>query len=125
MGRVPAVLGVLIRPGGGHDIFWMPKDLPVRKGSRIFTFRDFDTVYYSGLQVNKDPGAPLVWFGFLLIGAGFITHLFFSHVRVWVRIAKVDDGHEISVAAHADKYRDSLEKKINASIARFQDGTIS
>ncbi len=121
MGRGPAALGVLIRPGTEHDIFWMPKDLPIRKGSRIFTFRDFDTVYYSGLQVNKDPGVPLVWLGFILIGAGFITHLFFSHVRVWVRIAKVDDGHEISIAAQADRNRDTLENKVNSLVTRFQD----
>ncbi|HET58037.1 MAG TPA: hypothetical protein ENN35_06300, partial [Deltaproteobacteria bacterium] len=37
MGRVPAVLGVLISPDREHDIFWMPKDMTVRKGSRSFT----------------------------------------------------------------------------------------
>jgi cytochrome c biogenesis protein len=41
---------------------------------------------YTGLQVAKDPGVWIVWFGCILMMAGIYAAFFMSHRRIWVRI---------------------------------------
>ena len=58
-------------------LFWAFKNFPeyhVSKGLPYnFYFNDFKQVYYSGLQVTKDPGVPFIYIGsgLLLLGLMF------------------------------------------------------
>jgi len=100
----PAVL-ISIQPNEGKEIrFWVFKDHETIKerfpgllnrfpklnpsSFKPYTFflDEFKTRYYTGLQVNKDPGVSIVWAGFFLIVAGFIVTFFVSHRRIWVRL---------------------------------------
>jgi len=120
--RKPAVLGVLLEPGKAHDIFWIEKNERKEKGDFTFTLRDFDKRYYTGIQVSKDPGVPLVWTGFFLILAGFILSLFFVHKRVWLRIVAERGGYEISLAANISKNKKAFKEKLEGLIGTFQQG---
>jgi len=115
-GRGPAVLGVLLEPGKEHDIFWIFRDgrnnNQQQKGGFVFTLKDFSRLYYTGIQVSKDPGVFLVWIGFCLIMVGFILNLFFTHKRVWVRITGEKGTYECSIAASASKNRGPFEEKL-------------
>ncbi|MBN1365035.1 MAG: cytochrome c biogenesis protein ResB [Syntrophaceae bacterium] len=125
MGQGPAVLGVLIRPGKQHDIFWLPKNSSMQRDNYVFTLKNFDTVYYSGIQVNKDPGVILVWIGFILIIVGFILSIFFEHIRIWIRISRDKEGYEISIAANTSKNKNAFKEKINIMIAEYLQGETS
>jgi cytochrome c biogenesis protein len=57
-------------------------------GNLIFTFDGADEKYYTGLQVAKDPGVWVVWFGCALMVIGILLAFFFSHKRIWVRVAR-------------------------------------
>lgn len=48
--------------------------------------RDPEGRYYSGFQIVKDPGVPLVWAGFSLLLAGLFMSFFFYHRQVWVYV---------------------------------------
>ncbi|MBN1473222.1 MAG: cytochrome c biogenesis protein ResB [Syntrophaceae bacterium] len=122
MGQGPAALGVLIKPGEEHDIFWLNKNSPIQRGDYVFMLNDFDIVYYSGIQVNKDPGVILVWIGFILIIVGFISSIFFEHIRVWVRVSTEKEGCEISIAASTSKNKDIFKEKINRMITEYLEG---
>jgi cytochrome c biogenesis protein len=115
-GMGPAVLGVLIEPGKAHDIFWIFQNggniNQQQRGGFTFTLKEFTKLYYTGIQVSKDPGVPLVWTGFGLIMIGFMLSLFFAHMRIWLRISGSQDGHEISIAASVSKSRKPFEEKL-------------
>jgi len=121
-GKGPAVLGVLLETGKAHDIFWIGKNNQEQRGDITFALHDFDKKYYTGLQVSKDPGITLVWTGFLLILAGFILSLFFSHMRVWIKIATVPGGYELSLAATVNKNKKVFKEKLEGLIGKFQQG---
>jgi len=115
-GRGPAVLGVIIEADKPHDIFWIfgddGKTSDQKAGDYIFTLKDFEKIYYTGIQVSKDPGIPLVWFGFLAILTGLILSLFLSHRKIWIRISEKENGGEIAIAATANRNRGDFQKNL-------------
>ena len=55
---------------------------------------------YTGLNVAKDPGTPIVWFGCLLLVLGFMVRLFVPYRRIWGQLAsRPDGGSSLSFAA--------------------------
>ncbi len=115
-GRGPAVLGVVIEPDKPHDIFWIFGDdgkiNNQKEGNFTFMLKDFEKIYYTGIQVSRDPGVPLVWFGFLTILAGFILSLFLTHRKMWIRISENENGGEIKIAATTSGNRKDFEKNL-------------
>ena len=61
------------------------------------------TKYYTGLQVNKDPGVPMVWLGCFVMVFGLFITFFTSHRKTWVRLSGEGDQIRISVAGTANK----------------------
>lgn len=115
-GHGPALLGVFFEKGKPHRMFWIFKDgagNPTAEGDFTFVLKDFKRYYYTGLRVSKNPGMPLVWYGFSLVFLGFILNLFFTHDRVWVRISGSKEGCEVSIAASSSKRVEALEKKLH------------
>ncbi len=120
-GQGPTVLAALVGPGEKRDMFRIFRDGSrfnrVRKSGLTFSLKDFDVLYYTGIQVSRDPGVVFVWTGFILIILGFVLHLFFSHKRVWVKLSGSPENYELWVAASADKNRKALEEKLDGLIA--------
>ncbi len=55
---------------------------------------------YTGLNVAKDPGSPLVWLGCFLLVLGFVIRLYVPFRRVWGRLeARPNGGSSLSIAA--------------------------
>jgi cytochrome c biogenesis protein len=78
-----------------------------------FYLEDLPTNYYTGLQVNQDPGVPLVWAGFFMIVIGLFATFFWSHQRIWVRISFGKQGGELRVAGTASKNPVALERELD------------
>jgi cytochrome c biogenesis protein len=115
-GRGPALLGVFLEKGKPHRMFRIfTKGATGSPAEDDFSFvlKDFKRYYYTGLRVTKNPGMPLVWYGFLLVLLGFILNLFFAHNRVWIRITPLEKGCEVSIAAGSNKRVEALEKKLD------------
>jgi cytochrome c biogenesis protein len=49
------------------------------------------------LSVQKDPGASVVYLGFLLLSATLVAVFFFSHQRVWARIEPASEAGRFAV----------------------------
>jgi cytochrome c biogenesis protein len=126
----PAAL-ISIRPAKGEETrFWVfqdwdtlqtrfPKQMlqsPMLNASSFkpytFYLQGLESKFYTGLQVNKDPGVSIVWIGcFLLIGGFFIT-FFMSHRRVWVRVSRAKHGSTISIAGTTNKNPVGLQREV-------------
>ena len=68
-----------------------------------FYLDDIQSIYFTGLQANRNPGVPLVWVGFFMIMIGLFITFFTSHRRVWIRVLEDKGKIRISVAGKANK----------------------
>lgn len=116
----PAVLGVLIEPEKPHDVLWLFKDYKQQKNKFSFIFKDFDSRYYTGIQVSRNPGVFVVWAGCILILVGFVLSLFFTHTKTWLRISELKDGYEIKIAASVNRNRKDFEDKLEKLAIELQ-----
>ena len=108
---------VLFKPNQEPRAFWL-----LRGASKLgeqadseftLSFQGLTSREYTGLQVTKDPGVWVVWFGCALMMSGLIISFFFSHQRVWVRIPRREipsPGGDIVLAGSANKNRIGFEK---------------
>ncbi len=116
MGFGPALRVVLEKPGKPAAEFWLLRAHPEfdrqRSDAYFLSFAGLDEVFYTGLQVAKDPGVNIVWVGCALMTVGLLVAFFVSHRRVWVRIAPAADGRvEVTLAGSAHRNRLAFEKK--------------
>lgn len=92
----------------------------MRKGSAILSVIDFERSYYTGLQVTKDPGVPLVYTGFLLLIIGCYVTFFMSHKNICIEVCKTGDKSLVTVAGKSNKNRlgmDEYVKKISDKLS--------
>ena len=139
MGMGPAAR-IVVQPAAGEPLaFWVFLH-PERVASRFsesfrtfpklnpsafepYTFRleEVESRYYTGLQVNRDPGVPYVWAGFFLIVGGLFAAFFTSHRRVWIRIQADEDGTLVRVAGRSNKNAVGAEREITQLTSRLRD----
>ncbi len=85
-----------------------------RGGKRIFTYDGSDEKYYTGLQVAKDPGVWVVWFGCALMVGGICMAFFMSHKRIWIRVEEgrlvMGGSSSKNPAGFEPTFRDLAEK---------------
>jgi cytochrome c biogenesis protein len=126
----PAVL-ISVQPNQGNPVdFWVfkhgemarkmlpgpmlksPKFDPSAFKPYTFFLDGLETKYYTGLQVNRDPGVSIVWIGCFFMITGLFVTFFLSHKRIWVRLLKTDQGMKISAAGTANKNPVGLQREI-------------
>ncbi|MDY0189744.1 MAG: cytochrome c biogenesis protein ResB [Desulfuromonas sp.] len=96
-----------------------------RNGKYIFTLVDFQQMYYTGLQVTKDPGVWVVWLGCAMLVLGCMVAFFMSHRRLWVVIneQKGKVGVRLVGSAHRNQpafelYFDELKNKFLDALSK-------
>ena len=114
----PSVL-VLRDPGKGIKPyqFWVFQRFPKfgeenGKTSEFCTFKNIEQLYYTGLQVNKDPGVWVVWIGCIMMILGLYVAFSMSHRRLWLRLARDPDKPErlqLVMVGNANKNQPAFE----------------
>jgi cytochrome c biogenesis protein len=135
----PAVL-ILLKPKTGEPIeFWVfknydavqkklpppmlasPKFNPEAFSPYRFSLTGLKTVYYTGLQANRDPGVPIVWAGCFLMVSGLFVTFFMSHKKMWVRVLGQGTGAKIEVAGTTNKNPVGLQKDLRHLMTNIQN----
>jgi cytochrome c biogenesis protein len=70
---------------------------------------------FTGLIVSKDPGAPLVWLGTILLTLGTLMVFLFPNRRIWARVSPTDAGVRVQVAA-ASRHDVSFESSFQTIV---------
>lgn len=109
-----ALIGMLERDGHQETVA-LPLNFPefdrMRQGDVVISVISFEPVYYTGLQMRKDPGVPVVYTGFLLIIAGIYATFFLSHRKYCVRLTGGGDETTVRVYCKANKNQSAARKK--------------
>jgi cytochrome c biogenesis protein len=83
----------------------------------IVQFIEYWGVQYTGLQVRKDPGVWLVYFGSIVMTLGLFIAFFMSHRKLWVRIVEDKGNTKVTIGASTNKNRTGFERKIEKMVA--------
>lgn len=93
---------------------------PERFAPYVFSLTGIQMKYYTGLQVNKDPGVPIAVAGAFLLVAGFMMVFFYAHRQVWIRLDRHGTGTRISVTGKTNKDRVGLEREMGRLIGEIK-----
>jgi cytochrome c biogenesis protein len=75
---------------------------PAQVGDLTVTFEREEQ--FTGLNIARDPGVPLIWIGSFLLFAGFLVRFTIPHKRLWARIvARPNGGAVVGLATLAQK----------------------
>lgn len=77
----------------------------MRGGDFVISIKDVEFGYYTGLQVTRDPGVPVVYAGFIIIIIGCYITFFMLHKQVCVELTKGDGRTEVMLACVSGKNR--------------------
>jgi cytochrome c biogenesis protein len=90
-----------------------PKLNPAAFKPYVFSLDQIENKYYTGLQVNRDPGVSLIWIGCFMMVAGFFIAFFQSHRGFYVKALPTSEGIRISVAGRSNKNPVGLERDLD------------
>ncbi len=85
-----------------------------------FSLIGLKTLYYTGLQANRDPGVFIVWIGCFLMVSGLFVTFFLSHRRIWVRVISKGATSKIQVAGTSNKNPVGLQHERLQLIQKLQ-----
>lgn len=86
----------------------------------VFSLAMMHTKYFTGLQVARDPGVPVVVAGSLLLVLGFMTVFFYAHRQVWIRIDSQGTHTRISITGKTNKDPVGLDREIHRLMGAIQ-----
>jgi cytochrome c biogenesis protein len=102
-----------IRQRFSDEFDQFPKFNPSIVEPYTFSLDGVESVYYTGLQVNKDPGIPFIYAGFFAIIIGLIMTFFTSHSRIWIKIHEHGEITNIILAGKANKNPVGMERELD------------
>lgn len=85
-----------------------------------FQLADFEKVGDQHiLSVQRDPGATVVYAGFILLFLTLVAVFFFSHQRVWAAVEEGVDGNNVVFGANTNRNVNSFDEKFKRFIGEL------
>jgi len=128
--RMGPAVQVLRDPGNGvkpyqFQVFLNYPDFGKQnsKTGEFCVLKNIEQNYYTGLQVNKDPGVWIVWFGCLMMILGLYVAFFMSHRRLWLRLAPETDNPDrlqLVLVGNANKNQPAFEAEFKELVEQIK-----
>jgi cytochrome c biogenesis protein len=101
--------------------FWTEegKQVIVERPAANYTF-SIRQLYYTGLQVTKDPGVWFVYFGCAVMLLGLYVAFFLSHKKVWVFISEEESRTRLHLSGTSNKNMIGFENDFSALSELFE-----
>jgi cytochrome c biogenesis protein len=107
---------------GEPSVFWLDGEtvVSVERPDTAYAFKS-EQVFYTGLQVAKDPGVWPVYIGFMVMLLGLVVAFFLSHKRLWVYIKEEGNKTRVLVAGSANKNKTGFENMFDMLIEKLEE----
>jgi len=79
----------------GNRVIQSMQVLPDMPWPFVPVLDSFDQTYYTGLQLAKDPGMDVVWFGSAILVFGLCIMFYVAHRKVWIKV--VEDKGKVTL----------------------------
>jgi cytochrome c biogenesis protein len=93
-----------------------------RRGPVYFRIKSAAIRQYTGLDIGKDPGVPVVWFSWIVVMAGLYVTFFVAHQRVWVRVDDDPASQALLVAGTTSRNPAVFEKEFEGLVGEIRKG---
>lgn len=116
--KLPAIKLEVLRHGNVVDSGWLIRGMEAHSQNgelARFFFADYYPFFYTGMDVAKNPGAPLMFTGFGVAAVGLLLSFLVAHKRIWVKIVEESPGHsEIKIAGLSTRQPFALKQEIDS-----------
>ena len=124
----PAAVLQVSRPGGPREAAYAfgadMANIPVASkpvGGYTFQLADFEKVSDQHvLAVQRDPGATVVYIGFVLLVIALLAVFFFSHQRVWAAVTEGPAGTRVVFGGNTNRNWNSFQERFDKFVAGFR-----
>jgi cytochrome c biogenesis protein len=122
-----AFIGMLVPPEGDPEEITLPVRFPtfdrMRRGAVVIAVDEFKERFYTGLQVNRDPGVWVVYAGFILMLLGCYVTFFMSHQQVCVEAVRRGAKTRVSVTGTTNKNKPALARRVKQLSQALKEST--
>jgi len=87
----------------GNRVIQAMSSLPNIPWPFIPILEDYDQVYYTGLQLSRDPGMNIVWIGSAILVIGLCIMFYMPRRKLWVVIRPVGKNIRLSVGGMTNR----------------------
>ena len=111
-----AFMGNLTHDNGDVEGIVLPMRYPafdrMRKGEIFIEVAEYEKLYYTGLQVTKDPGVWVVYAGFMMMIIGCYITFFMPHQRFCINVVKKGNQSVVMIAGTSNKNKLGMQNKV-------------
>ena len=91
----PTYLSMLVPESGSPRPIVLPLQHAnfdrMRGGEFTFSIKNIDYNYFTGLQISRDPGIPIVYVSFIIMLLGFLMTFYMSHRQICIEARRTSD----------------------------------
>lgn len=135
--EIGAALNGVLSPAQGEPVdVLLPLHFPnfdkMRRGAVVIAVADQkketfspakkeNTIYYTGLEVNSDPGVWMVYSGFIIMIVGCFITFFMSHQQICINVARKGNKSVVRVMGTANKNKIGMQRRVEKIAEHLAD----